>query len=173
MRGTHDGAWIERGRDAMPKADPGRDLKEACATPGSLQRALNDILLLLLNAVHLVHPEPHHRLPVRPGDKIEMDLRPARARRHARTTLIALAMLLQTERCALCEATSVARDRLVMLYIRSGVGLRTYESVHKERWRWRRSFTGAGLRPCLRRTRAGWQRSRPTSFRRAFWRGDP
>lgn len=159
----------------MQRTDPGRDLTAALSTPDGPQRATTQALLLLLNALHLIEPEPGHPQQVRalgdgtlpdsdllrtlnvlsahtgtmraagPGDRIRSAPKPATATRQARTTLRALGILLQTERCGLCETKPAARDTLVMLYLAQTKGLRTYGNLAKERSAWRKRFTGAGF----------------------------
>lgn len=159
----------------MQKVELGRELAEAMSIPEGPQKATATALLLLLNAIHLVEPEPKqdlllrslrdgtmpegellgtlNRLPshagsmrsVGPGDKIKTTEQPRTAARQARTTLSAMAMLIQSERCALCERKAAERDELVMRYLKQTVGLRTYANLGKERSNWRGKFTGAGL----------------------------
>lgn len=159
----------------MKRADPGRDLAAALSMPDGPQRATTRALLLLVNALHLIEPELDHPERVRvlgdgtlpggdllmtlnvlsahpkttravgPGDRIRSEPQPATATRQARTTLRALGMLLQTERCGLCEAKPAARDQLVNLYLARTVGMVTYGNLGKERSAWRKRFTGAGL----------------------------
>lgn|GEM_PF-6404790 len=157
------------------EVDLGRDLAEAMSKSEGPQKATAKALLLLLNALHLVEPEPGQRQWIRqlhdgtmpegtllvtlnqlsihtgtmrtiePGDRVITTTQPMTAARQARTTLIALAMLLQSERCALCEPKPAQRDLLVMRYLHHTDGLRTYGNLGKERSNWRRKFSGAGL----------------------------
>ena len=159
----------------MQKTALGADLAAALSTPQGPQRATTQALLLLLNALHLIEPERGHpqwvralgdnSLPdsnllqtlnvlsansktmrvARPGDKIVSEPQSATATRNARTTLRALGMLLQTERCGLSEVKPAARDALMMVYLTKTKGLRSYGNLAKERSAWRKRFTGAGL----------------------------
>jgi hypothetical protein len=159
----------------MLKVDLGRDLAEAMSRPEGPQKATTNAILLLINALHLVEPMPGQRQLIRPlcdgtmpegallgtlnqlsihtrtirsvghGDIIKTATQHPKAPSQARTTLKALAMLLQSERCALCEQKPVDRDALVMLYLKQTTGLQTYGNLGKERSNWRRRFMGAGI----------------------------
>lgn len=159
----------------MKKVDLGKELSDAIAIPDGPQKATTSALLLLLNAVHLIEPEIDQNQPLRSlhdrqlpnvvlletlnglssnkktlrsvgsGGKIKTGTQKPTVPPQARTTLNALALLLQTERCALCERKASVRDELVTQYLQHTKGLRIFSNITKTRSNWRKKFTNTGL----------------------------
>jgi hypothetical protein len=156
--------------------DFGQDLLIALSSREGTEQATITALLLLLNALHIAEPEPNQtqilrtlsdgamadgqllktlsglpayrklRRSVGASGKIKNATQPTNAGIQARTTLRGLALLFQSERCALA-ASPRPRHRfdLVNGYIADRGQLRKYESLAKETHRWRKKFTGTGL----------------------------
>lgn len=159
----------------MRKVEFGQELAMAVATPDGARKATETAFLLLLNALHLAEPERGQTAWLRPlGEgavpggalvgalnalSAEADTKrslgpgavvrsapwPRNVPIRARTSLQALAMLLQSERCALAEPRPALRDQLVMGYLARGKTLRSPENLTKQRFAWRRKFTGTGI----------------------------